>query len=77
MQGVFFRESAKKEAERLSLLGFVRNERDGSVYAEVEGTAEEIEDFIRWCRKGPDSAKVQRVMVSGGELKNFLRFEVA
>ena len=37
VQGVFFRDSTQTEADRLGLKGIIRNESDGTVYAEVEG----------------------------------------
>jgi acylphosphatase len=63
VQGVFFRASAKAEASRLSLRGFVRNEEDGSVYAEAEGDRESLERFVAWCRRGPAHARVDDVTV--------------
>ncbi|MBL4736088.1 MAG: acylphosphatase, partial [Flavobacteriales bacterium] len=49
VQGVWFRASTRDEAGRLGLRGFVRNEPDGSVYAEVEGEENEINEFVKWC----------------------------
>ena len=76
VQGVFFRASAKTEAERLGLTGFVRNNPDGSVHAEVEGEQKDIDEFISWCRSGPPLAKVTSVLSQPGELKNFKTFEL-
>ena len=61
VQGVFFRRDAQREARRLGLTGFVRNQADDSVYAEAEGLSEKIGEFIRWCRKGPPHAVVESV----------------
>jgi acylphosphatase len=55
VQGVFFRKYAQMTAQSLGLGGFVRNEPDGSVYAEVEGAPEAVENFVKWgipCSKG-------------------------
>jgi len=60
VQGVFFRKSAKLEAEKLGLTGWVRNEEDGSVRVVVVGTKEKLEKFAFWCKKGPPFAKVSR-----------------
>ena len=76
VQGVFFRASAKKEADRLGITGYVRNNPDGSVFAEVEGEEKVVEDFIHWCFEGPPMAKVMNVMTEKGELKNFKTFEI-
>lgn len=61
VQGVFFRESARREAERLGLAGWVRNRSDGSVEALVEGPAERLAAFQAWCREGPPAARVDGV----------------
>lgn len=61
VQGVFYRRDARREAQQLGLTGFVRNEGDGSVYAEAEGLEHQVGSFIRWCRKGPSHARVESV----------------
>jgi acylphosphatase len=63
VQGVFFRKYAQMTAQSLGLGGFVRNEPDGSVYAEVEGPPEAVENFVRWAHRGSPAAKVERVEV--------------
>lgn len=74
VQGVFFRVSAKKEAEKLGITGFARNEPDGSVYIEAEGNKEKLDKFLEWCRIGPTAAKVDKVEVKEGGIKNFSEF---
>jgi acylphosphatase len=59
VQGVFFRASAHREAERLALAGLARNQPDGSVYLEVEGPEPALEQFLAWCHTGPDLAQVE------------------
>ena len=76
VQGVFFRASAKAEADRLGLTGFARNEGDGSVAIEAEGGAEALEKFVAWCGQGPDFAKVAAVDVHEGEPKHFDAFVI-
>ena len=76
VQGVFFRASARQEAERLGIKGFARNERDGSVYIEAEGDDERLKSFLEWCNQGPSRAKVERIETEEGALKNFSKFEV-
>ncbi|ATB27849.1 acylphosphatase [Melittangium boletus] len=61
VQGVFFRESTRTEALRLGLTGWVRNLSDGSVEALAEGPPEALEDFVRWCHRGPPQAQVTGV----------------
>lgn len=67
VQGVFFRESTRREATRLGLTGWVRNRQDGSVEAVAEGESAVLEDFIRWCHQGPPTARVSDVERVDGE----------
>ena len=77
VQGVFFRHSIKKEAERLGLVGWARNNDDGSVEAVAEGPKDKLEEFVAWCKKGPPVAKVGKVEIEWGEGSGeFSRFEI-
>lgn len=75
VQGVFFRDSTRQEAQRLGVTGWVRNRRDGSVEALLEGEEEKVQALIRWCEHGPPLAQVRRVSVEWedyqGEFKGF------
>jgi acylphosphatase len=64
VQGVNYRESMRYEAERLGITGWVRNRRDGSVEAVVDGEPESVEAIIAWAREGPRSARVTAIHVS-------------
>jgi acylphosphatase len=66
VQGVAFRQSTVHEARRLGLAGHVRNLPDGSVEVEAEGVRAQIEALVRWCERGPPSARVERVDVEWG-----------
>ena len=61
VQGVFFRDSARTEAQHLNLTGWVRNCQDGTVEVVVEGDIQAVDDFHRWCQIGPPYANVSRV----------------
>jgi acylphosphatase len=63
VQGVWFRESARQRAEELRVVGWVRNESDGSVEAEVEGPAEDVEVLVSWFGHGPPQARVDTIEV--------------
>jgi acylphosphatase len=76
VQGVFFRASTQEKAREFSVKGFVRNEPDGSVFIEAEGTAENLEKFISWCRQGPRSAKVINCEIKPGEVKGYSTFVI-
>lgn len=76
VQGVGFRASARFEAGRLGLRGFVRNEPDGSVYAEAEGEREPLDRFVAWCRRGPPHARVENVVKEELESQGFSGFRI-
>ena len=76
VQGVWYRASARRKAEELGLCGFVRNEPDGSVYAEAEGEEAALQAFVRWCREGPDMARVEQVEVEEEAPHGFEAFEI-
>ena len=64
VQGVFFRDSCRREAQTRGVAGWVTNRPDGSVEAVFEGAAEAVEELISWCRRGPTSARVDEVEVT-------------
>jgi acylphosphatase len=76
VQGVSFRYYAAEEARRLRLCGFIRNEPDGSVYAEAEGPLPHIEQFIYWAREGPRGALVEHIEVTEGTPKGYGGFSI-
>lgn len=77
VQGVFFRASTKDVAGQMNIKGFVRNERDGSVYIEAEGESENLAQFVKWCHRGPSHAEVKNVHVEEGNILGFTRFEIS
>lgn len=76
VQGVFFRDSVKRQADILGIKGFAKNEPDGSVYIEAEGEEDILQEFVRWCKTGPDLAYVNKVEIEEGDVKNFEDFQV-
>jgi acylphosphatase len=76
VQGVFFRQSAATEAQHLGLTGWVRNLADGRVEAEAEGTAEAVEAFIAFCRRGPAGARVEAVVQAEKHTQSDVDFRV-
>ncbi len=61
VQGVFFRDSMRREAQRLGVTGWVRNRADGSVEAVVQGSQPAVSAIVGWAQHGPERAQVQRV----------------
>ena len=77
VQGVFFRQGVKAEAERLGLTGWVRNEPDGSVRIVAEGEEENLQKLIAWVKVGTEFAKVEKVDVQWQEAKGmFTAFDI-
>ncbi len=67
VQGVFFRASAREEAGRLGVDGWVRNRPDGAVEAVFEGSEERVREAVEWMSHGPSSAVVEDCQVSWEE----------
>jgi acylphosphatase len=76
VQGVFYRAFTQKEAERLQLNGFVRNEPNGDVYIEAEGEENALHKLVDWCKTGSPKAVVKRVIITEGALKQFSGFRI-
>jgi acylphosphatase len=78
VQGVGFRLSAAEKARKLDLVGFVRNEADGTVRLDLEGKDNQVEEFIKEVKKGPNAqVKVKNVDVKYLEKpQGFRKFEV-
>ena len=78
VQGVWFRASAKDAALSLGITGKVWNNPDDSVGAFAQGPEDKISEFIEWCKKGPQLAKVENVLVHEiTEHMNFTSFEIS
>ncbi len=66
VQGVWFRESMRYQAEALGVTGWVRNRRDGTVEAMVQGEEDGVKAIIGWAHRGPEAALVEKVEVEEG-----------
>ncbi len=75
VQGVSFRYYTQREAQRLGVTGWVRNQPDGSVMTVAEATGETLDTFIQFLHHGPPSARVTQVdlewLPATGEFGNF------
>ncbi len=61
VQGVFFRASARKQAQQLGLVGYAKNITDGSVEVVMKGNISDVERFKDWLHIGPESARVDNL----------------
>jgi acylphosphatase len=77
VQGVFFRDSTRREAARRGVSGWVRNTADGTVEAVFEGDAEAVERLVAFVRAGPGHAEVDRVDVVEEEPEGLRGFTVS
>lgn len=64
VQGVWYRDSCRREAEALGVAGRVWNRRDGAVEAVIEGPTPTVDKLLAWMQQGPPRANVQRVDVT-------------
>jgi acylphosphatase len=64
VQGVWFRDTARRVAEGLGITGWVRNLADGRVEALAQGPPEVVEDFVTWLHQGPPRAVILGVEVT-------------
>ena len=74
VQGVGYRYSAKMKAESLGIRGSVLNLRDGSVFVTAHGEKEAMDNFVRWCYKGPPGAVVRNIDKVQGKNEEFSEF---
>jgi acylphosphatase len=63
VQGVFFRDSTREEAQSRGVSGSVTNRDDGAVEAVFEGSREAVDALVAFCRAGPGRARVEDVKV--------------
>jgi len=77
VQGVCFRQYTVHEAQRLSLRGWVANQRDGTVRIVAEGREKNLQEMARFLLQGSPGAKVDHVKVDWLDAKNeFIEFSV-
>ena len=77
VQGVFFRNRTKHEADTLGVKGWILNRSDGQVEAIFEGEEAAVRKIIAFCKTEPPGAKVKSVAVTSGEhTGEFREFEI-
>ena len=76
VQGVWFRESCRREAEARGVTGWVANRADGTVEAVFEGRESDVAQMIAWCRIGPPRADVTAVDVTQEQPEGLVGFRV-
>lgn len=75
VQGVYYRASTEKEANRLGVSGYARNLPDGRVEVVAEGSPDALRQLHQWCQDGPPEARVRGIQVeeqpASGEFSAF------
>ncbi len=64
VQGIFYRMWTREQAQKLGLVGWVRNLEDGRVEAVFEGPKDKVEKMVKKCHKGPHPAGIEHIDVS-------------
>ena len=70
VQGVGYRDALRSEALARGISGWVRNRRDGTVEAVLQGDRAAVEALVAWARRGPPAARVTGIdeQLAQGEL---------
>ena len=76
VQGVFFRETARRKATEAGVAGWITNRSDGKVEAVFEGPAEAVDELVEFCREGPTAATVEKIDVREEEPEGLTGFDV-
>jgi acylphosphatase len=76
VQGVFFRDTARRHADSRGVSGWISNRPDGTVEAVFEGEPDAVESMLRFCREGPRGATVERVDVTEEEPEGLSGFAI-
>ena len=76
VQGVWFRDSTRREAERLGVTGYAINLPDGSVEVLACGPAEVLDELQAWLHQGPPMARVTKVDVAGSDATGVAGFRI-
>jgi acylphosphatase len=76
VQGVWFRESCRREAEARGIAGWVANRADGRVEAVFEGAESDVAEVVAWCRVGPPRAVVTGIDLTPESPEDLIGFRV-
>lgn len=77
VQGVFFRDSLRRVAGTHGVVGWVRNEPNGTVRAHLEGDQDDVSLVLDWIRRGgPDGARVDAVDLADREPRGLVDFTI-
>jgi len=76
VQGIFFRNFIKENADKLNVKGFVRDLEDGRVEVFIEGNSEDVEKMVEVCKNGPKHAIIRNIEQKEERFQDFKEFKV-
>ena len=76
VQGVFFRNFVKENAERYNVKGFIRNLEDGRIEIFLEGNLDDVIKMIEICKIGPKHSQIKNVEEKEETFQDFKTFKV-
>jgi acylphosphatase len=76
VQGVFFRDTTRREAQRRGVAGWISNRPDGAVEAVFEGDPDAVAALVDFCKNGPRGAEVRQVETSEERPEGLRGFDV-
>jgi len=76
VQGIFFRNFIKENAEKHNVKGFTRNLEDGRVEIFLEGDTNNVNEMIEVCKKGPKHSQIKNVKIISEKFQDFKSFKI-
>lgn len=76
VQGVFFRQFIKENAEKFNIRGFVRNLDDGRVEVFAEGNDIDVEKMTNLCKSGPKHAQITKIEIKQEKFQDLKNFKI-
>jgi acylphosphatase len=76
VQGVFFRDTCRRQASARGVAGWVTNRPDGAVEAVFEGEPDAVSSMVEWCSQGPRGADVDSVDETTEEPEGLSGFQI-
>ena len=76
VQGVFFRQFIKDNADKNKVRGYVRNLEDGRIEIFLEGNLENVDNMIQICKRGPSHSQIRSVQEKPESFQSFKEFKI-
>ena len=76
VQGIFFRQFIKDNADKYNVKGYVRNLEDGRIEIFLEGDKEKVDSMILVCKSGPKHANIRKIEEKSEPFQEFKEFKI-